>query len=228
MKRYVRILSCLLLLSLLAGLALPPCAQAESWPQENTADGEGRTVKVVHGDNGKTYVWELVGIFGGEDEKLKSIGFEPAKKVEIGDQTFVTELKKTGDKDSGGYVEELKEKRAKKRRSGRKPWKVRFSVSRRKAEGETGQVLVKERQEKRVHQIKIRNLTRPGETNQSPGEAETAVREAQAQTSEHVGQITLLSRMMDALRRHQKMKSIVGWTDPESLIYLQDNRGSGL
>ena len=115
MKRrvWIKIVSCLLLVSLLAGgeTVLYVGAEAETWPQETSVDEQGRTIKKVPAENGKTDVWELVGIFGGEDEALKSIGMEKTKKAEIGDQTCSVEMEKVGEKESEEYIGALEEMR---------------------------------------------------------------------------------------------------------------------
>ena len=68
--------------------------------------------------------------------------------------------------------------------------------------------------------IKIRNLQEDAKELAGSGDAVT--------TMSSKGIMTLFKKMVGILGRVKKMTTIVGWTDPANLIYLQDNRGSGL
>ena len=65
-----RLLCGMLLLCLMAGAA------AEGWPAESRKDGEGKTIKTVPTGDGKTEVWEYVGIFGSREEALQLVGLK--------------------------------------------------------------------------------------------------------------------------------------------------------
>ena len=260
MKRrmWIKIVSCLLLVSLLAGgeTVLYVGAGAETWPQETSVDEQGRTIKKVPAENGKTDVWELVGIFGGEDEALKSIGIEKTKKAEIGDQTCLVEMEKVGEKESEEYIgalEEMRFRSSKYKAKARKKKKTGTSAEQTKptkwAKSERGgsisnvgtqtkKVVAKKLNRRGKYKvkvtadpeyyksfakpamIKIRNLQEDAKELADSGDAVT--------TMSSKGIMTLFKKMVGILGRVKKMTTIVGWTDPANLIYLQDNRGSGL
>lgn len=78
MERYFRIktIPCLLLAFQLTagGLALPANAPAEE---------PAKTVREVQADDGTVEIWELVGVFGSEDEALQTAGLQKQKKKKI-------------------------------------------------------------------------------------------------------------------------------------------------
>lgn len=280
MKRrvWIKIVSCLLLVSLLAGgeTVLFVGAEAETWPQETSVDEQGRTIKKVPAENGKTDVWELVGIFGGEDEALKSIGIEKTKKAEIGDQTCSVEMEKVGEKESEEYIgalEEMRFRSSKFKAKARKKTKTGTSAEQTKpikwAKSERGGSIsnvgtqTKKVVAKKVNRrgkykvkvtagpdyyksfakpamIKIRNLQEDAKELADSGTAvdggtkkngapDTGMGSGDAVTTmSSKGIMTLFKKMVGILGRVKKMTTIVGWTDPANLIYLQDNQGSGL
>ena len=88
--------------------------------------------------------------------------------------------------------------------------------------------------------IKIRNLqedakeladsgTAVGGGTEKNGAPDTGTGSGDAVTTmSSKGIMTLFKKMVGILGRVKKMTTIVGWTDPANLIYLQDNQGSGL
>lgn len=271
MKRrvWIKIVSCLLLVSLLAGgeTVLSVGAGAETWPQETSVDEQGRTIKKVPAENGKTDVWELVGIFGGEDEALKSIGIEKTKKAEIGDQTCSVEMKKVGEKESEEYIGALEEMRfqsSKFKAKARKKKKTGISAEQTQpikwAKSERGgsisnvgtrtkKVVAKKLNRRGKYKvkvtagtdyyksfakpamIKIRNLQEDAKELSDSGKTVDTGTEQTGNPDADTGSggvVTLFKKLVGLYGRVKKLTTIVGWTDPANLIYLQDNRGSGL
>lgn len=74
-----RALCLLLLLCLMAGAA------AEGWPEESLKDGEGKTIKTVPAGDGKTEVWEFIGIFGSPAEALQVVGLTEENEEKPGE-----------------------------------------------------------------------------------------------------------------------------------------------
>lgn len=119
MKRHFRIkaVSCLLLAFLLAagGFTLPAGALGEE---------PARTVRQVQGDDGSVEIWELVGVFGSEDEAVKSVGAEKPKKrksrkgkTRRGSKTVSYEWKLSGKYTTGVGSKRKEESRRWKKRS---------------------------------------------------------------------------------------------------------------
>ena len=75
-----RLLCGMLLLCLAAGAA------AEGWPEQSMKDGEGKTIKTVPTGDGKTEVWEFIGIFGSPAEALNVVGLKEDDEEQPGER----------------------------------------------------------------------------------------------------------------------------------------------
>ena len=110
---WTKVIPALLLALILAAgsVLLPeePAAKAEDWPGATDAtDVNGNPVKLIPIDN-TIQTWVLVGVFGGDDEALKLIGFTP----EDGEE-----------EEKGGVIEDNSKKRRKLRRKKKKDTKT--------------------------------------------------------------------------------------------------------
>ena len=185
-------------LLLSAILCFTSAAAADAWPEETFTDAEGRQYKQVQTEGGGVEVWQLVGIYGNEQEALELIqipeeGTGRGETV-IGSKPYVYELKKTSGQE--GRAEE----------SGTSAGKRRTK--------KTGKIISLR------SKIRIKNLLEKDEKRvfiQDGTETKSTVKKS-------ARWIRLQRKKRKQTRKLTDIRDIL---IPYNQIYIQDNRGSG-